>query len=1070
MSTGDLTVARGPGPDPIGIAGLLGLRDVLVDELGAPGLREGADGRWRADHLVVARESDEFNLQLLEGMILQTLSRYDSVPDRAALSDAGVGPVRDPGAYSAYVIAEGGSRAVLFCVGQTWCLYSKGSAAKADVGGDNGFCRILVRVFQELRPRDVYLATFSRLVRNSEFAGTVMAAARQHVDTIHCREMLIHPGDGASRMIFSFLSTVSDMERMAQATRLLLGLLAKHDRGEWWHGRDGVPIGYRLEGKRVVPDLRAKHVVRALLDGLAGPDGSPEVYARLAPFRVATPWQTGTGWAYDREDGRPWGKADADLREARRGAGGKTIADLYHPKGLVGKWRKQAVMYRDGRLPKSHECPDTGAPRFGQYEAVVRRGRKGADAPFVDVVHDLGLPPGGWAPAEVHDRVAERCAEAAARHRGPLANSRLLPLLANPARWTEGGRLWQLSHGSSASTGYSLRSIDEAEAARLGPSRPGRAFDGWNRGGEQRGRIDGSVLAHELHRAVADAAVEALSSGIGVAVLPPPADWPARPDGLVGLPWADAPDTVPLLRAAADKAERKAQRSSERYQDYDGDDQAHLDRLRENAERASAAAKQAAGAVEDALRPGDVPAEPPPRRVTAPAALLTEALVALGRAAGAVPRPVASAVGKVVRDMRMSPGPVWIGWRADLHVPTADGTLVLGPLTGRVRNRRADSSIPRAECSRTRAQEARDAREDQLLEGILGEAIPLARMLDKNARHGRAHRLRLVARLHAHYGMGRRAAELLLMCPVDVTRKAVWAMARGLEAADVSPEYADHLRAVYLSEQEPSQSRWWDEVSDRTPVVALLREHGGSIPACRARRAFAAAGLQPHGPGHLTKNSNGRPFLEKVPSPGGPRGCCDDGRCDGRVLTLRRCPSCDGYATLVARIPECPPGVLCPDCLRMPVPGSPQFPDEYGLLSNDWVRERSAVVAPDLALFRGKTAARKARRAGADVPADVPRERSRQEKQLVRAWSAENGIGLKTNNAVPNWVWERWDAAMASAALAAAAPARPALPALRNPAMVRAWAAAEGMDVPERGRLPEAVWEAYEQARRSGLS
>jgi hypothetical protein len=49
----------------------------------------------------------------------------------------------------------------------------------------------------------------------------------------------------------------------------------------------------------------------------------------------------------------------------------------------------------------------------------------------------------------------------------------------------------------------------------------------------------------------------------------------------------------------------------------------------------------------------------------------------------------------------------------------------------------------------------------------------------------------------------------------------------------------------------------------------------------------------------------------------------------GRSLVAIRCPHCGGFASRVLRTPETPACLLCPDCYRMPRPGSPVFPRVY---------------------------------------------------------------------------------------------------------------------------------------------
>lgn len=47
------------------------------------------------------------------------------------------------------------------------------------------------------------------------------------------------------------------------------------------------------------------------------------------------------------------------------------------------------------------------------------------------------------------------------------------------------------------------------------------------------------------------------------------------------------------------------------------------------------------------------------------------------------------------------------------------------------------------------------------------------------------------------------------------------------------------------------------------------------------------------------------------------------------VVRLVDCPHCGGWASKSLWVPETPRGLLCPDCLRMPVEGSPVFLQDY---------------------------------------------------------------------------------------------------------------------------------------------
>jgi hypothetical protein len=1034
--------------DAIGIAGLAGLRDHVLSGPEPRGFAPGPDGP-RVEHLVVARESDEFDLQLLDGMVRQTLARY-AVPGRDELVALGVDPVRDPSAHGAWVVEAFRTRAVLFERSGTWCLYSQGSAAKADANGDNGFCMILEQVFRELRPVNVYLATFSRLVRNVEFSGRIMAAARRHVEVIRCPEMTIEPANPSSGLLFSFLSGFSDMERRQQMTRLMLGLVHKHDRGEWWRGPQAVPLGYRLDGKRAVPDPRARHVVRALLRLLAEGPTAASAMADLAGLGVAAPSQTGAGWAYLPENGGDWGPDGDDLRGALRTAGGRTVASLSDPKGMLAKFYRHLSVYADGTLASPHESPIEGVTRFGGHP-VVKGGTAERPRWFVDLTFRLGVPDGGWGPPDLVQAALSRAAEVTARSRGPLASRSLLPLLARPARWTADGRLHQVGHGRGHSDAYSLLSIDAEKAAAMGPSRPGRAFDGWDRGGTFHGRVDGRADACELHASIAQAAADAFENGVAAQALPVPRQWPDP--GPARRPGAGPAEQVAALAAAATAAAAAADAAARKYSLYSGPDLGHDRRLREQAEAASADAAAAAARHDQALAglDGTVPPPSAPRLVSAPADLLLQTLAELGRTAGPVSREAAAATGRIVQGLRMEADPVWIRWTAELHVPSSDSVVVIGPIGGRVRNRHRGERLPDGARGHGNRAGRREDRDRALLRAVLTDDRPVASLADRPGEHGKKRRQRLVQVLADDHRMDRRAAQLLLLCPVPATRRAVWDLLNGREPAGVSPGFAGLLRAAYLSEDRPAQTSWWQRCADRGPAIALLEAAGGSVLACQAKRLFRDGGLPDTAVYDLTTGARGRPFLQRIPGPGG--GCCRSRTCRGDVLALHRCPSCGGHATLTARVPECPLGVLCAPCLRMPVPGSPQFPGDYGLLDDAWVHARHADVAPDIPLYREKYRARAARRQQPPVPEPaLARRRPAAERAAARAWAAANGVALRPNRPVPDWVFDRWehDARRARSG-----------PGARTDAALRAWARTAGYAVPARGRLPQSAWDAY---------
>lgn len=1040
-------------PDPRNrVEGLRNLGKILREHQPEQnGLVETRDGEWRVGHLVVARESDEFNCQLLEGMILQTLYEYeDRIPGAQDLKAIGVDPVRRPDAYNARVIEEGGTRAVLFEFKGTWCLYSQGSAAKADSGSDNGFCKILTAVFAELRPRDVYIATFSRLVRNQVFAGEVMKSASDHVDTIFCREMPLDLRSEKSRFLFGVLAAFSDLERSSQMMRLALGQLASHDRSEWLHGSASVPPGYILIDRKVVPDARARHVVQALLSALAEPNSSTEsVISALVELELASPTQTGGGWAYRPASGEWDPETDADLHKLLAAARDAELhLGRYHdPRGLVGKWRKDVGLWATGTLERKLEVPSR-LDRIGQHAVhlLPGHGRRGKDRdsifPYVILKHDLGLPEGGWVPDVLFEAIADVHQANRFQRRNNAGNDVILPLLALAAEWECGERLWALSHGRGNSHHYSLISIDrQSLISEKAAAASGRAT-GWYRNGTFLGTVEGKMHAADLHHAIAVETASALERGIHAQILAPRDSWPA-------LKQQSQPTQGPVA-SSNERDLNKAYRAARlAHESYEGDDQAHEDMLRARSDDALRNYKAARR--ERLSAPSASSSEATITFIEHPSDLLLAALAELGTTIGPVPIDHADKIAQVLQNFRgsVSADGFWIDWSIEAHVPGEVGTLVLGPITGRLRNRVSGTT-------RKSTDAIQPERDDVILDALLQRGIPMRDLQDANATHGANMRLRLRERLESRYGLTRRTSTSVLTCVVPETRAALWALIRGEPVETVTPEFADHLRQVYLVDGVKARG-WWTPNPTQNNIRPVLLAQGGSITSCRSRDAFQAAGIPDHWPGHNCAPVSKTPYLLRTDRPNAARPSdCTTPRCAHSTWSFLPCPHCPGAASLSVRVPEVESQVICPDCMRSPDPNSPRYPDAYRDLNDQHVQERLLDVCPDII---HKSDIRTARRNNEPVK---KRDLGTKDLEVARQWAAEQGLRPEQWSTLPRWLVIRWlDAVKREPARAV----RAVLPDSGKPADIRSWARAKGLKVSARGRLPKDVLDAYTDAR-----
>lgn len=270
--------------------------------------RHAAPGRVR--HLVVARESDTSDLPLLEGMVAQTLERHrPSIPGVDRLLELGITPIRDAEvrrSVGGHEIARLGSKAVIFSVDGTVCLYSQGSAAKDESEArENGFVQVLCETIDRLRPENIYVATFSRLVRSFQQSSPVQASIENAHATLHYAEgQALNFDSPDSYLRWTMMSAFAAMERDAVVNRMMLGRVGKHRQRKWVLGPAAVPMGYVLDDEnRLVVDSRAgvAQAVHKAVRLMGDPQVSQrELTLALGAVGVQPPGRRrGSSWAFD---------------------------------------------------------------------------------------------------------------------------------------------------------------------------------------------------------------------------------------------------------------------------------------------------------------------------------------------------------------------------------------------------------------------------------------------------------------------------------------------------------------------------------------------------------------------------------------------------------------------------------------------------------------------------------------------------------------------------------------------------------------------------------------------------
>lgn len=987
------------------------------------------------EHLVVVRESDEYNLELMRGMILQTHHRYSDLPGHTQFLAAGEDPLLRPAAYQAVTERAGKTQSVLFEIEGTYCLYARGSAAKLDVDFENGFGLILSKAIRELRPKNIYLANFSRLVRRPEMSGGIKTAAMEARSTIHADGIPLDLTNPAGTSMFDILALVSSMDLQHILMRLTLGRLAKFRDNQWILGPRAVPLGYRLDPntKRLRLDPDAEPIVHELLELIADPALSAnDIVKRLGRKQLTTPLQSGDGWTYDTTAAthEPGQDTDATTQATPREGAAKTVANLASPAQFVNRILDLLDFYETGTYHfKWTSCLEN----VDRYSEFVVHPATDTQPAYIPLHYKLDLPPDGWGSPETFERIrAIRSKTAACYPRAAQARDTQLALLGNLAGWSDEHHEWQLlTAGNPPSYQLRRRPKQPVGTGKFGQ----RKTKGWIRGSVRDGDLVTTVHAADLHRSIFATTAQAISQGV-----------PARR-------VQDAPEYRILLvqphrglttqeraRDLRDKARRaRHQANQARNLLYDTTEAgAFRDRLREDAERLETTAQNAEAALaaleSEDLQPTPIDSE----GVTCEIDLLVQTMVALSKADGPTPRIVSTHVNRLFRNLRLQPTSLDVAWSVEVQVPIDNGDiLVLGPITG---------TVPQ------RSTAARTNRAPAIAKELMTSERPVSDFGWSNSKDGQAERERARAFLANKLDIDPRAASKALVCAVPETRSALWSLIEPTHPypRDVHPDFAAHvLEQLRIAGKGPV---WYFDGGYRAAIINYLHARGGHAPQNEVDNHLRSLGASKDSLTAILGSA--KPTVDIAPAPCPPN--CPDGRIVHRTLSLKPCPHCGPghWARTLLMVPECPAGAICPNCRRMPTPDSPPFPGGYLTLTADIAQARVDAAAPRSAVeLRVKK--RTTQRPGTSAH--------------IRAWAQTNSIPVPPKGKLP--------AAARSAYYAAHPEHKPhssrgnkstrpnsdsaVAPHKPDPARIRQWAATQGIDVAAQGRLSERLTRDY---------
>jgi hypothetical protein len=331
----------------------------------------------RIEHCIVCRESDQYGYALMEGMIGQTLGRLTHIPGVEDVLAAGIAPLRGEGPFKLFPYRSDKTTAVLFEHLGVLYLYSLGSAATASIGDrENPFVSLLIDVVDIYRPKNVYVATFSRLVRSTEFSGTLSGALQRNRTVVNCAGESFDLNTNTGRIHWGLLSMMADMERNLIVQRLFAGLCNKYARGEFILGAKSLPPGYLLGDDGMV------HLDESMIEPVR------RLLLLLADFDLSM--------------------SDVVREAGRAGVTSPTLKRIYGPDATFGDIRNAGCAmatlmdliptYTTGTYDILWKNPFPGAKQIGRVDV---EGASETEAGSVRFKYEWEVPEGGWAPPEV---------------------------------------------------------------------------------------------------------------------------------------------------------------------------------------------------------------------------------------------------------------------------------------------------------------------------------------------------------------------------------------------------------------------------------------------------------------------------------------------------------------------------------------------------------------------------------------------------------------------------------------------------------------------------------------------
>lgn len=849
----------------------------------------------RVKNLVVVRESDVSDKLLMLGMVDKTLYGCQGIPGVQFVKTFALEPFQNPEKFGAQLKTTPTHKMVLFAVEGTLFLYAMGSAAKeeSDQSG-NDFLEFLMEILKQYRPETMTLANITRLMRSTRRVGELQSLLIEIGCILRLEGgSLINVREPSGAMQFMMMSMFAAFERDHIVLRMLAGIVADSNRGGMHFREEHLPLGYKLVDGVVEPDLERVRDVAILLETL----GLPITRRQMAET------MSSAGVRLDRSFGPNKSNNPADARDM---------------KGFVKGIEPWLDLYSTGIHKVKRENPFIGLDRIG-VAPVIRTSE--SDPGYIELNYRWGLPEGGWVSDEVIARARQAFQSQSSKGSGGAGHKIRKPLLGIVSWVDKDSYQWVLD--SHTGPEYRLRK---------------RLFKSCGLKGWAEASIDGEIVtrmkSHDLHRSIADGITDAISSGVALETLQGHFIGHFSQSSFVELENTLSINALvneeKFLRNKANRARNVVLSMAEEQ-----DATPWINEAIEFERKADLHQKSI-----EALLETEKAVVMIKRNIPTDVAACASALSVLRRVEMSAPREVSDALGQILKDISIEVTPAGkVQWRLFVLLPTSEGAVRLGPITGEIDAVHRQILVTRSRLTPPIHRKA--ALEVFRMGGSVKDALEKVPDWSTNMLYQN------IKKIMVKKGLPQQTFSTLLSATVPELRMAVFGgvlakpnmtredipqVARDLKIDGCSLEWVEHVLEFYLfTTRSNFPGSWVSGVGSKQILMDHILESKGEMSLIKLGIALGGGYERPEISHKLLKPiaKSGPVEYLSIVEPGSTYKKVS-GRITGESsVKLLKCPHCGGFASKLLVVPEVTRQLLCPSCRRMPTPDSPIFPETY---------------------------------------------------------------------------------------------------------------------------------------------